>query len=297
MPRLKCPDSHRGGLGRNTYPQKMSNSGLCALTRPAIEVSSRLKVRGWRQLLCCSRIPLIQVHSLLDSRRKVSNMKVNAFSVAAGLAGSLILSSAASAAYQGLVVQNKSAGARGFFVCNVWACFDNAADRLLSITGATITSSRALFQRPFGTSTAPTRATSRCPASRPCLDDSFVTIGLKSFEPGFESRALSPAAFSTSGFSGGWFNSNPDNQQGAPVADASVVRSSMCSSPEGSPSRTPARPPASAARCRGLEGPRWHRRDLLARHVHPQHPGSRRLGAARSCWPDLPSSSRLIAIV
>jgi hypothetical protein len=149
-------------------------------------------------------------------------MKVNALCVTAGLAGSLMLCSAALAGFTGLDIRPVAGTPADLQVLQVWAGFTSEDDRLLSITQADIrtTGGGVLYQDGFGSATAPSSASVAVFADLQW--DSFVTIGLSQVD-GTDSTALDAGAAFTgpdgpTGFAGGWFKSDPDNDQGAPGA-------------------------------------------------------------------------------
>jgi hypothetical protein len=123
----------------------------------------------------------------------------------------LWLASVASASFTGLgVIGTDTTLSDGspIWVLRFYAEFDDPTDRLLSITGASITAfPHPLYQHPFGTDTEPNAALH---AMAPDLAfDSFVTMNrfsnstLGSWTP---QTSLEPgSAFSATGFTGGWF--------------------------------------------------------------------------------------------
>jgi hypothetical protein len=133
-------------------------------------------------------------------------MKVNALIVAG--VSSLLLSAAASAAYTGITTEvsgTTSAPGAGFWAVRVYANFDNAGDRLLSVTGASyspVAGSGPFYQNAFGGATEPLPA---LVAAFPDLAwDTFVTIG--ALLQGTPFTALEPGSSMTAtSFTGGYF--------------------------------------------------------------------------------------------
>jgi uncharacterized protein (TIGR03382 family) len=100
---------------------------------------------------------------------------------------------------------------------NIYACFDDATDRALSVTGASLSplGGHQFYQNAFGSATEPSPA---LVAVFPDLAfDTFVTIGLKlQGPPGTPVTALEPGSSMTgTGFTGGWFTDG-DAPQGSP---------------------------------------------------------------------------------
>jgi hypothetical protein len=90
------------------------------------------------------------------------------------------------------------------WVVQVFANFDDPTDRLLSITGASIFASQALYQNPFGSSIEPIGAL--LPIFPDLAYDSYVTMNKESSLDAGPATALEPgSAFSAAGFTGGWF--------------------------------------------------------------------------------------------
>ncbi len=110
-------------------------------------------------------------------------------------------------------------------VCEIHVVFDDPGDRLIStaLCDVSTTAPQGFFQHTLGGDTAP--ACNLIPVFPTLVCDSFVTLGLEcdaggsATDPDFDSTG-----FNTSGeVSGGWFNSNPANGQGAPDANGRVM--------------------------------------------------------------------------
>lgn len=148
------------------------------------------------------------------------------FKLVPAIAGALVVSATATADFTNLTAETKDSGDSGLFVCNVYANFDGAGDRMLSIGFANVASSTgAFYQNALGLDTAPLDFL--LPLDPLLQYDSFVTVGVKESDgsdgttpdPDFDS-----GAFNGSGqVLGGWFNSNPDNGQGDPVGGRVLI--------------------------------------------------------------------------
>ena len=112
-------------------------------------------------------------------------------------------------------------------VCEVYAVFDDSADRLVSVAFSNVstTAQQGFFQHTLGGNTAPACGQIALEPTLEC--DSFVTLGLDCFnsidgsstDPDFDSTG-----FNTSGeVDGGWYNIDPTNGQGAPDANGRVL--------------------------------------------------------------------------
>jgi hypothetical protein len=137
-------------------------------------------------------------------------MKINAL-VSAAL-GAIIATSAASAAFTGLSVDRIETylpvDGSPVLVVRVYADFDDPTDRLLSISVALVTANEPLYQNPLGSSTEPPIGARFSPFPDLAFD-SFVTMNRFSnstLGPWTPATSLEPgAAFSATGFTGGWF--------------------------------------------------------------------------------------------
>jgi hypothetical protein len=155
-------------------------------------------------------------------------MMIRALTLAAGLA-------AASTAHAGFVgwdmrvdvgatadAQALGGALAGATVYRMYAVFDSEGDKVLNVFNADFatTDGSTLYQDTFGGNVAPNAA---FVAVFPTLAfDSFVTIN-ELTNGGSTSIATDPDfAFTTNGVVGGWFNSNPPNNQGATVLNGSV---------------------------------------------------------------------------
>ncbi len=112
-------------------------------------------------------------------------------------------------------------------ICNVYAVFNHAADRLISVgfTSASTTDANGFYQHSLGADTSP--PCNLLPVYPTLVCDSYVTIA-KDCADGTDGSTLDPdfdtTAFNTSGsVAGGWYNSNPSNGQGAPDANGKVL--------------------------------------------------------------------------
>ncbi|MCH8965536.1 MAG: hypothetical protein IIB58_11280, partial [Planctomycetes bacterium] len=112
-------------------------------------------------------------------------------------------------------------------VCEIYAVFDNSADRLIStaFSNVSTTDPAGFYQHTLGGNTAPACGLIAIEPTAEC--DSFVTLGVDCFalddnsstDPDFDGTA-----FNSSGtVSGGWFNSAPPNGQGDPDANGRVM--------------------------------------------------------------------------
>ena len=150
------------------------------------------------------------------------------FSVVLGLA----LASPAYADYVGLEVvigsdeicQDPPANLE---VCNIYAVFDNPADRLMGIGDVNIstTDPAGFFQHSWGGDTAP--GCSLIPLFPDVVCDSYVTMNVNcaagsddsTTDPDFDSTLFNTGG----GVAGGWFNFNPANTQGVPDAAGRIL--------------------------------------------------------------------------
>jgi hypothetical protein len=139
---------------------------------------------------------------------KEDTMRMNAVMIAA--LGATALAAAAPAAFTGLSfigTETTLSDGSPIWVTRLYANFNDPTDRLLSITGASISASQALYQSPFGTGTEPSAIL--LPLFPDLAFDSFVTMNrfsnstLGSWTP---PTSLEPGSvFSATGFTGGWF--------------------------------------------------------------------------------------------
>jgi hypothetical protein len=162
-------------------------------------------------------------------------MKVKTLSVMAGLGGSLLLGSAAQAAFTGLAVESKD-NTFGIFNCNVYACFDDPLDRGYAVAGTPgnplniEVTDGTFYQNAFNV--APTAPAMAFFPSFPSLEfDTFVSIGTKvaeggvvSLSPGFTNASFGPS--SLTGTNIGWFVT-PVDALAVPDADGKVFLGSF----------------------------------------------------------------------
>lgn len=151
-------------------------------------------------------------------------MKARTFAAATA---TMLIAGVASADLTGLYLENKTdagAEALGLFICNVYAQFDDAGDRALSVGFSDITTSGTFYQHPFGSDFPPNDAFI---AAFPELAyDTYLTIGLKTIPVGGVNPIAGDGDFNSGGgqhYTGGWFNSNPNNGAGDPNADGRVL--------------------------------------------------------------------------
>jgi len=150
---------------------------------------------------------------------------------AAGLAGTVCLTSAASASFTGWFFDSYATDDMAFAVIDVYAQFDDDTDTVLNVFNSMISTSTGVgfHHSDFntlggGTGLWNVTNTANIPGTLSPDNDSFVLIGgavadatnpnSTSLDPSFD-----PAGGGTVAENAGWFNSNPPNLQGRVDAD------------------------------------------------------------------------------